>query len=35
MHIKGYYIRAKVFGYLIAAMAVFALLYYLFQDYLN
>jgi hypothetical protein len=35
MHIKGYYIRAKVFGYLVAALGVCILLYYFFQDYLN
>lgn len=35
MPIKGYYTRAKVFGYLLLAMSVFAMLYYLFQDFLN
>jgi len=35
MHIKGYYTRAKVFGYLVMAVGVFIVLYYFFQDYLN
>lgn len=35
MPIRGYYARAKMFGYLMLAVAVFALLYYLLQDYLD
>jgi len=35
MHIKGYYTRAKIFGYLVIAIVVFIVLYYFFQDYLN
>lgn len=35
VHVKGYYTRAKVFGYMMIAVGIFSILYYLFQDYFN
>jgi hypothetical protein len=35
MSIRGYYARAKVFGYLMLAVGVGYLLYYLFREYFN
>ncbi len=35
VHMKGYYTRAKVFGYMMMAIAAFSVLYYLFQGYFN
>jgi len=29
--VKGYFMRAKVFGYLVIALIVFAILYYSYQ----
>jgi hypothetical protein len=31
--VKGYFERAKVFGYLVIAMLVFAILYYLYRAF--
>jgi hypothetical protein len=35
MPVKGYYQRAKVFGYLIMAVVLATLIYYLFQYLVN
>jgi len=35
MPVKGYYQRAKVFGYLIMAVVLAMLIYYLFQYLVN
>lgn len=29
--VRGYFVRAKVFGYLVLAMIIFAILYYSYQ----